>query len=155
MRNPVAIAHRTLAVLASALLLSACDSPRAEVEIVGMQAGVSRQQYLAMPDSVRLEQEEDAASSAEARGVTVDVALRIDGHEGSTLPLAYTLHDARNRLPFISRKVPIAPDAPKWSRRATLWLPVLSAGTYYVQVVLADSTGRETDGPRTEDFTVQ
>ena len=47
------------------------------------------------------------------------------------------------------------PDAPQWSRRGQLWLPVLSAGTYYVQVVLGDSTGRKTDGPRTQDFTIQ
>jgi hypothetical protein len=154
MRNPVSIIRR-IPVLLAVVLLAGCDVPRAEVEIVGMQTGVSRQHYLAMPDTVRLEAEEDAASLGEGQGVAVEVALTIDGYRGSTLPLAYTLHDARNKLPFVSGKVPLAPDADRWSRRGQVWLPVLAAGTYYVQVVLGDSTGRKTDGPRTEDFTVR
>jgi hypothetical protein len=156
MKSPVSIIRSAFAVLASAGLLAACGGQtRADVQIVGMQTGVSRQQYLSIPDSARLEQETDSASSAETRGVAVEVQLRIDGYEGSTLPLAYTLHDARNQLPFISRKAAITPDAPRWSKRGQVWLPVLSAGTYYVQVVLGDTTGRKTDGPKTEDFTVQ
>lgn len=156
MRKPASAVCPVLASLLTAILLAACGADsRTDVEIVGMQTGVSRQQYLAMPDSVRLEQEKDAASSGEAQGVAVEVLLEIDGYKGSTLPLAYTLHDARNRLPFVSGKVPVAPDAPTWSKRGQLWLPVLSAGTYYVQVVLGDSTGRKTEGPRTEDFTIR
>lgn len=156
MRNRASTVRHAFALLLAALLLAACgEDPRADVEIVGMQTGVSRQQYLAMPDSVRLEQEKDAASSGEAQGVAVEVLLKIDGYKGSTLPLAYTLHDARNQLPFVSRKAPITPDAPTWSRKGQVWLPVLAAGTWYVQVVLGDSTGRKGDGPRTYDFTIQ
>ena len=155
MRNPASILRPALAALAAAAVLSACDlESRADVEIVGMQPGVSRQQYLAMPDSVRLEQEKDAVPG-EAQGVAVEVLLKIDGYKGQTIPLAYTLHDARNGLPFVSRKVPVAPDADQWSTRGQLWLPVIAAGTYYVQVVLGDSTGRKTVGPRTDDFTIR
>lgn len=153
MRNPASILRPALACLAAAVVLTACDA-RADVEIVGMQAGVSRQQYLAMPDSVRLEQEKDAVPG-EAQGLAVEVLLKIDGYKGQTIPLAYTLHDARNQLPFVSRKVPVAPDAPRWSRRGQLWLPAISTGTYYVQVVLGDSTGRKTVGPRTDEFTIR
>jgi hypothetical protein len=155
MKNPASTARHSLTVLLAAVLLAGCGDARADVEIAGMQNGVSRQQYLAMPDSARLEQEKDASVTGETQGVTVEVLLKIDGYKGSTLPLAYTLHDARNELPFISRKVPITPDAERWSERGHLWLPVLSPGSYYVQVVLGDTTGRKTDGPRTEAFTVQ
>lgn len=155
MKNPVSIIRRTLAVLAATVLLAGCGGTRADVEIVGMQNGVSRQQYLAMPDSARVEQAKDAAFSAETQGVTVEVLLKVDGLKGSTLPLAYTLHDARNQLPFVSRKAPVTPDGEPWSKRGHLWLPVLAPGSYYVQVVFGDSTGRKTEGPRTEDFTVQ
>lgn len=154
MRNFASILRPAVGLLAAAVLLAACDM-RADVEIVGMQTGVSRQQYLAMPDSVRLEQEKDQQAPPEAQGVAVEVVLKIDGYKGNTIPLAYTLHDARNKLPFVSRKVPIQPDAAQWSRRGQLWLPVIAAGTYYVQVVLGDSTGRKTIGPRTEDFTIR
>jgi hypothetical protein len=154
MRNPASILRPAFAVLAAAVVLAACDA-RADVEIVGMQTGVSRQQYLAMPDSVRLEQEKDQQAPAEAQGVAVEVLLKIDGYKGQAIPLAYTLHDARNQLPFVSRKVPVAPDADRWSTRGQLWLPVIASGTYYVQVVLGDSTGRKTIGPRTEDFTIR
>jgi hypothetical protein len=154
MRNPASILRPAFAVLAAAVLLAACDA-RADVEIVGMQTGVSRQQYLAMPDSVRLEQEKDQEAPPEAQGVAVEVLLKIDGYKGQAIPLAYTLHDARSQLPFVSRKVPVAPAADRWSTRGQLWLPVISAGTYYVQVVLGDSTGRKTVGPRTEDFTIR
>ena len=156
MKSSVSIIRSAFAVLASAGVLAACGGEsRADVEIVGMQTGVSRQQYLAMPDSARLEQEKDAASSGETQGVAVEVLLKIDGYKGSTLPLAYTLHDARNQLPFVSGKVPIMPDEEQWSKRGQVWLPVLAAGTYYVQVVLGDTTGRKTDGPKTEEFTIQ
>lgn len=150
MTNPVSIIRFSLA---AAVLLAGCGT-RADVEIVGMRDGVSRQQYLAMPDSARVEQAKDAAFDAETRGVTVEVLLKIDGYKGSTLPLAYTLHDVRNQLPFVSRKAPIKPDRQQWSKRGHVWLPVLAPGSYYVQVVLGDSTGRKTDGPRT-DFTVR
>jgi hypothetical protein len=156
MKNPASILRATLAGAFAVVLLAACGGvSRSDVEIVGMQNGVSRQQYLAMPDSARLEQEKDAAVSAETQGVTVEVLLKIDGYKGSTLPLAYTLHDARNQLPFVSRKAPVTPDDETWSQRGHLWLPVLAPGSYYVQVVLGDSTGRKTEGPRTEDFTVR
>lgn len=155
MRNPASIARHAIAFLVASVLLAGCGDTRADVEIVGTKTGLSRQQYLAMPDSARLEQEKHLASGGEMQGVAVEVVLKIDGYKGSTLPLAYTLHDARNQLPFISNKVPVTPDADTWSRRGHLWLPVLSPGSYYVQVVLGDSTGRKTDGPRTEPFTVQ
>lgn len=149
MKNTASI----LALLLASILLAGCQS-RADVEIAGMKTGVSRQQYLAMPDSVRLEHEKEDDSRGEVQGVAVEVVVKIDGYKGSTLPLDYTLHDARNQLPFVSRKVPVTPDKDRWSRRGQLWLPVPAAGTYYVQVVLGDSTGRKTVGPRTDDFTV-
>jgi hypothetical protein len=155
MKIPASTVRHAAAFLLAVGFLAGCGGTRADVEIVGTKTGVARQQYLAMPDSARLEQEKDLAPGGETQGVAVEVVLKIDGYKGSTLPLAYTLHDARNQLPFISNKVPITPDAETWSRRGHLWLPVLSPGSYYVQVVLGDSTGRKTDGPRTEDFTVQ
>ncbi|HEU4882938.1 MAG TPA: hypothetical protein VFT45_11845 [Longimicrobium sp.] len=155
MRNPASTARKAVAFLIVSVVLAGCGGTRADVEIVDTKTGVSRQQYLAMPDSARLEQEKDLAPGGETQGVAVEVVLKIDDYKGSTLPLAYTLHDARNELPFISRKVPITPDAETWSKRGYLWLPIPSAGSYYVQVVLGDSTGRKTDGPRTEAFTVQ
>ncbi|WP_420130686.1 hypothetical protein [Longimicrobium sp.] len=155
MRNSPSIIRRSLVALAAAVLLAGCGGTRADVEIVGMQNGVSRQQYLAMPGSARVEQAKDAEFGAKTQGVAVEVLLKIDGYKGSTLPLAYTLHDARNQLPFVSRKAPITPDSDQWSKRGHVWLPVLAPGSYYVQVVLGDSTGRKTNGPRTEDFTVQ
>jgi hypothetical protein len=155
MKNPASVSRHLLAVLIASVLLAGCGDTRADVVIVDTKTGVARQQYLAMPDSARLEQEKDLAPGGEAQGVAVEVVLKIDGYKGSTLPLAYTLHDARNQLPFISRKVPVTPDAETWSRRGHLWLPVPSPGSYYVQVVLGDSTGRKTDGPRTEDFKIE
>lgn len=134
-------------------VLAACGDTRADVEITGMQTGMTRAQYEALPDSVRFARESDS-SLGEVQGVAVDVVLKVDGHKGASIPMDYTLHDARNRLPFVSRRVPVAPDADRWSRRGRLWLPVPSAGTYYVQVVLGDSTGRKAEGPRTEQFTI-
>ena len=45
--------------------------------------------------------------------------------------------------------------AARWSRRGFVWVPIPGPGSYYVRVMLNDSTGRRTDGPRTEDFTIQ
>jgi hypothetical protein len=140
-----------LAVLA--LALAACGDTRADVEIAGMQTGVTRAQYEALPDSARFARDSDD-SRGETQGVAVDVVLKVNGYKGASIPMDYTLHDARNQLAFVSRRVPVAPDADAWTRRGRLWLPVPSAGTYYVQVVLGDSTGREAKGPRTDDFTI-
>ncbi|HEX6042113.1 hypothetical protein [Longimicrobium sp.] len=133
--------------------LAACGT-RADVEIAGLQAGVTRAQYEALPDSQRFAKESDD-SRGETQGVAVDVVLKVNGYKGASIPLDYTLHDARNQLPFVSRRVPVTPTDESWTRTGRLWLPVPSAGTYYVQVVLGDSTGREAKGPRTEDFTIR
>jgi hypothetical protein len=152
MKLPISSAALIAFVL---LALPACGDRRADVEIVGMKTGVSRQQYLAMPDSARLEEEKDDRSRGETDGLTVEVIVKLDGQKGQKVPMDYTLHDARNSLPFVSRRAAMQPDAETWSRRGHLWLPVPAPGTYYVQLVLADSTGRKPVGPRTEDFTVQ
>ncbi len=154
MTRSASLLRHGAAALFVLLALAACQM-RADVEIVGYQTGVSRQQYQAMPADARLENAKDDPSRGEVQGVTVEVVVKADGYKGVTMPLAYTLHDARNQLPFVSRKVEIAPYAQQWSRRGHLWLPVPSAGSYYVQVVLGDSTGRKTVGPRTEDFTIR
>lgn len=152
--KPLATCRRPAAGFVFMLLgLSACG--RADVVVLGMKTGVTRQQYLAMPDSVRLESGKDDPSRGEAQGVTVEVVVKLDGQKGEKVPLDYTLHDARNSLPFTSRRLALQPDAEQWSRRGHLWLPVPAAGTYYVQLVLADSTGQKPIGPRTEEFTVQ
>lgn len=146
--------RRSLVAFLALAILAACGDTRAHVEITGMQTGMTRAQYEALPDSVRFAKESDD-SRGETQGVAVDVVLKLDGYKGTSIPMDYTLHDARNQLPFVSRRVPVAPDADPWSRRGRLWLPVPSAGTYYVQVVLGDSTGRKLEGPRTEEFTIQ
>lgn len=87
--------------------------------------------------------------------MAVDVVLKLNGYKGQSVPLEYTLHDARNDLSFVSRRLPITPDADTWTRRGRVWLPIPTAGTYYVQVVLGDSTGRKAEGPRTGEFSVQ
>lgn len=147
------ILFRRAASLAALATLAACGGS-SSVEIVDMQTGVTRQQYEAAPAETRFAKESDA-SRGEAQGVAVDVVVKLSGYKGQTVPLDYTLYDARTRLPFVSRRVPVAADAEVWSRRGRLWLPIPSAGTYYVQVVLGDTTGRKAEGPRTEDFTVQ
>ncbi|HEU0298750.1 MAG TPA: hypothetical protein VFR37_04830 [Longimicrobium sp.] len=108
-----------------------------------------------MPDSARLDVPGYDGSFGTERGVAVEVTLRIDGMEGRSVPFAYTLHDARNDLPFVSTTTPLKPDAPRWSRRGYVWLPVPAPGSYYVRVMLNDSTGRSNDGPRTPDFTIE
>jgi hypothetical protein len=145
---------RRAALLLGLAVLAACTDTRADVEITRMQTGMTRAQYEALPDSVRFAKESDQ-SRGEVQGVAVDVVLKVNGYKGSTMPLDYTLHDVRTQLPFVSRRVPVAPTEDAWTRRGRLWLPIPSAGTYYVQVVLGDTTGRKTDGPRTEEFTIQ
>lgn len=143
------------AALLSLAALAACEGGNmARVEITGMQPGVTRQQFEAMPDSARLGKDSND-SRGEVQGVTVDVVVKLNGQKGAKVPLDYTLHDARNDLAFVSRRMAMEPDQEQWSRTGRVWLPIPSPGTYYVQVVLADSTGRKTDGPRTDDFTVQ
>jgi hypothetical protein len=110
---------------------------------------------MGIPDSARLGVPESDPSFGADRGVAVEVTLQIDGMEGGSVPLAYTLHDARNDIPFVSNTIPIKPEGPRWTRQAYVWLPVPAPGTYYVRIALNDSTGRKTDGPRTQDFTIQ
>jgi hypothetical protein len=123
--------------------------------VVGWRPGVTRSEFMALPDSVRLDSAEADASFGDGRGVAVEVTLHINGLQGKSVPMAYSLHDARNGLPFVSRTIPITPDAPRWSRQGQVWLPVPSPGSYFVRVVLNDSTGRKDEGPRTRDFTIQ
>lgn len=122
-------------------------------DVVAWRPGVTHAEFMALPDSVRLASADSAFGTG--RGVAVEVALQIDGRRGRSVPLAYSLHDARNGLPFVSRTSPITPDAARWSRQGQVWLPVPSPGRYYVRVVLNDSTGRREDGPRTQDFTIE
>ncbi|HLM69058.1 MAG TPA: hypothetical protein VK358_16075 [Longimicrobium sp.] len=146
---------RCLTAILALAALPACENPeRTDVEITGMQTGVTRQQFDALPDSVQLGKDTND-SRGEVQGVTVDVVVKIGGQKGRKVPLDYTLHDVRNDLPFVSRRMAMEPDQEQWSRAGRVWLPVPSPGTYYVRVVLADSTGRSTSGPRTEDFTIQ
>jgi hypothetical protein len=127
----------------------------AEVGIVGVKPGMTRTEYMALPDSARLDVEGDSSSWGTGRGVAVELDVQLRGFAGRSVPLAYTLHDARNKVAFVSQTIPVASDADRWRRRAHVWLPVPSPGAYYVQVAVNDSTGRRTDGPRTPDFTVQ
>ncbi len=146
---------RHLAAILVFAALPACDEGyRADAEITGMQAGITRQQFEALPDSVRLGKDSDD-SRGEVQGVAVDVVVKLNAQKGHKVPLDYTLYDARNDLAFVNRRLALQPDQEQWTRSGRVWLPVPSAGTYYVQVVVADSSGRKTDGPRTEDFTVQ
>ncbi|HEY0014926.1 MAG TPA: hypothetical protein VGC13_01360 [Longimicrobium sp.] len=115
----------------------------------------TRTEYMALPDSVRIDAPGNDGSFGTGQGVAVEVELRMTGHEGRSVPLAYSLHDARNGLPFVSGTIPVTPDAPRWRRRGYVWVPVPSPGTYFVRMMLNDSTGRRTDGPRTQDFTIE
>lgn len=126
----------------------------AEVAVVGIRPGVTQDEFKAMPDSARIGGTEAAGAFDTGRGVAVEVDVRLQGFAGDSVPLAYTLHDARNKVPFVSQTIPVAADAEEWRRRGHVWLPVPSPGTYYVQVAVNDSTGRGTDGPRTADFTI-
>jgi hypothetical protein len=54
----------------------------------------------------------------------------------------------------VSNTIPIASDADRRARQGHLWLPVPAPGTYSVQPTLNESTGRGTDGPRTEYFSL-
>jgi hypothetical protein len=123
--------------------------------VLGMKPGMTRTEYMALPDSARLDSAQFAQSFDTERGVGVEVDVTLDGQQGDSIPLAYSLHDARNDVHFLSRTIPVVPGAPRWRRQGHVWLPVPSPGTYYVRVVLADSTGRDVDGPRTKDFTIQ
>lgn len=154
---------RRVASLVAVVALAACadggadeapDGKTTGIGVQGYQAGVTLAQYAALPDSVRLAPAADD-SRGETQGVAVDVVIQLSGQRGASVPLDYTLHDARNNLAFVSRRIPIRPDTDRWERRGTVWLPVPSPGTYYVSVMLADSTGRETGGPRTRDFTIR
>jgi hypothetical protein len=126
----------------------------AAVAVVGVRPGVTQEEFTAMPDSARIGGTEAAGGFDAGSGVAVEVEVRLQGFAGDSVPLAYTLHDARNKVPFVSQTVPVAADAEVFRRRGHVWLPVPSPGTYYVQVAVNDSTGRSTDGPRTQDFTV-
>lgn len=148
-----------------ALALAACggdgggqpseNGPSMGVRVLGAKPNMTRSEYMALPDSARLDAPGEDGSSGMGRGVAVEVAITLNGFQGKDLPLAYSLHDARNDLPFVSNTIPVAPDAPRWQKQAHVWLPVPSAGSYYVQVQLNDSTGRKTDGPRTTNFTIE
>lgn len=154
---------RRAAPLLALLALAACGNEggtpegtrETDIGVVSARPGMTRTEYLALPDSARLGSQDQVGSFGSERGVGVEVDVTLNGMQGQGVPLAYSLHDARNKVPFVSQTVPVTPDAPTWRRRGYVWLPVPSPGTYYVQVVLADSTGRKTDGPRTQDFTIQ
>ena len=162
--NSIILLRRPVAFLLALLALAACGGDGAGGAPGGRQTGVgalsarpgmTRTEYLALPDSARLGEDEASGVYPTDRGVGVEVDVFVSGQQGKQVPLAYSLHDARNDVHFISQTVPLTPDAPQWHRRGYVWLPVPSPGTYYVRVVLADSTGRSTTGPRTQDFTIQ
>lgn len=126
------------------------------VAVVGARPGVPLEEYMVMPTTARLDgPPPDEAFGTTGEGVAVEVDLRASGMQGKSMPFAYSLHDARNDLPFVSRTIEVKVDAEPWSTRAQVWLPIPSPGSYYVRVVLNDSTGRRNDGPRTQDFTIQ
>lgn len=162
-RSPLVQSLRTALLLAVIVpFAGACGGPDGSDDTRRvLESGVAgwrpatRSEFMAMPDSARLGVPESDPSFGADRGVAVEVTLRIDGMQGDSVPFAYTLHDARNNLPFVSNTIPIKPNAPRWSRRGFVWLPVPAPGSYYVRVVLNDSTGRKNDGPRTQDFTIQ
>jgi hypothetical protein len=151
--------RRTAALLALATFAACGDgapsggSESTGVEVLGMKPGMTRTEYMAMPESARLDSGDPPFDTDRGVGVELDIVL--NGQQGDSIPLAYSLHDARNDLHFVSRTAPVMPDAPRWRRKAHVWLPVPSPGTYYVRVVLADSTGHSTSGPRTQAFTIQ
>ena len=153
---------RRAAPLLALLALAACgdgggaaEKPETGVGVVSVKPGMTHTEYMAIPDSARLGSEAESGAFGTERGVGVEVDVSLDGMQGKDVPLAYSLHDARNDVHFVSQTVRIASDAPRWRKKGYVWLPVPSPGTYYVRVVLADSTGRGTEGPRTQDFTIR
>jgi hypothetical protein len=162
MRSFISPIRRRATLLALATLAACADGGGApigrtetSIGVVGWKPGMTRTEYMALPDSVRLADAQNDEGFQTNRGVAVELDITLDGQQGKGVPLAYSLHDARNDAPFVSRTMPIVPDAPRWRKHAQVWLPVPSPGTYYVRVVLADSTGHSTSGPRTKDFTIQ
>lgn len=154
----------TFLPLFALLALAACDRGEDDgqgvpegrrgqsVGVVSHRVPVTRDEYLRMPDSVRLDG--DLPPAAGDRGVAVELAVTLTGLAGDSIPLAATLHDARNDLPFVSRTLALTPDAERWRRQGWVWVQVPSAGSYYVRLALADSSGRSTSGPRTQAFTI-
>lgn len=162
MRSFISPIRRRAVLLALAALAACADGgeppingTKTAIGVVGWKPGMTRTEYMALPDSVRLTEARTDEGFQTNRGVAVELDMTLDGQQGKGVPLAYSLHDARNNAPFVSRTIPVVPDAPRWRRQAHVWLPVPSPGTYYVRVVLADSTGHSTSGPRTKDFTIQ
>jgi hypothetical protein len=159
--------HHRLRLFVLLALVAACTGDRdaersggGEVSIgyvlMSARPGMTLAEYMALPDSARLDNPTGSdAFGTTGTGVAVQLDLRMSGMKGKSVPLAYSLHDARNNIPFISHTIPIKADAVRWTRQGYVWLPVPSPGTYYVRVMMNDSTGRKTDGPRTEDFTIQ
>lgn len=128
----------------------------AAISVWSVRAGTTGTEFNAMPDSARLEGAgADMGSYESDRGVAVEVNVTLNGYANDSIPLAYTLHDARNKVAFVSKTMPLVPDADRWHRRAYVWLPVPSPGSYYVQVTLNDSTGSKKDGPVSRPFTIQ
>jgi hypothetical protein len=122
------------------------------IGVVSWKPGMTRTEYMAIPDSARLG---GSGEFGMDRGVGVEVNVTLNGMQGQTVPLAYSLHDARNDVHSVSQTISMKSDAASWQKKGYVWLPVHSPGTYYVRVVLADSTGRSAEGPRTLDFTIQ
>jgi hypothetical protein len=148
--------------LLALLVLAACGDggeaskgPDTGVAVVGTKPGMTHTEFMAMPDSIRLGSEAESGAFGTERGVGVEVDVSLNGMQGKDVPLAYSLHDARNDVHFVSQTIRMTSAAPSWRKKGYVWLPVPSPGTYYVRVVLADSTGHGTEGPRTQDFTLQ
>ena len=125
------------------------------IEVRGVKPGITRTEYMAMPDSARLDVKGDDGSLGTGPGAAVEVDITLDGFARKRVPLAYSLHDAATGQQFRKTTTSLVPDAPRWRRLAHLWVDVPAPGTYYVQVVLGDSAGHRSAGPRTLDFTVQ
>lgn len=153
---------RCIAPLLALLALAACadgggeasKGPDTGVAVVGTKPGMTHTEFMAMPDSARLGSEAESGTFDTERGVGVEVDVSLNGMQGKDVPLAYSLHDARNDVHFVSQTIRVKSDAASWRKKGYVWLPVPSPGTYYVRVVLADSTGHGTEGPRTQDFTL-
>src|SRR5687767_4834388 len=120
---------RRTAVLLALTVLAACadgDAGKAGegsgtdrstgVGVLGMKPGMTRTEYMALPDSARLDDAQFEQSFDTERGVGVEVDITLEGQQGDSIPLAYSLHDARNDVHFLSRTVAVVPDAPRWRR---------------------------------------